>query len=155
LNPVSLAAGFNKDGDTIDGLFELGSGWVEVSSMTPNLRCVYHAFKLYALSLGKVKPGNARPCIFHLPEDSALMNRYGFPSQGHMYLVSWLCVCQASSDSASPLQPSHILSMNLGKNKSDSITDFRTRICMFAPFAPVLMINVSSLNTPGLRACQG
>ncbi|KAF8578208.1 hypothetical protein K439DRAFT_1621495 [Ramaria rubella] len=136
-NPIGLAAGFDKDGEAIDGLFDLGFGWVEVGSVTP-----------------KPQPGNPRPRVFHLSADNALINRYGFPSQGHTVLVSRLRSRSSGTDSSPP----HLLSVNLGKNKSsppDSITDFLTGIRTFAPLAPVLVINVSSPNTPGLRALQG
>jgi len=96
--------------------------------------------------------------VFHLPADSALINRYGFPSQGHTSLVSRLRARFSSQDDASTSHTSQLLSINLGKNKSsppDSISDFLSGIRTFAPLVPVLVINVSSPNTPGLRALQG
>lgn len=134
-NPIGLAAGFDKDGEAIDGLSDLGFGWVEVGSVTP-----------------KPQPGNPPPRVFRLPSDRAIINRYGFPSQGHTFLVSRLLSRRCANTDA-PL-----LSVNLGKNKSspvDSVVDFLTGIRTFAPLAPVLVINVSSPNTPGLRALQG
>lgn len=151
---MGLAAGFDKDGEAIDGLFDLGFGWVEVGSVTPKPQVRYYDLKLFTISFGKVKPGNARPRVFHLPDDNAMINRYGFPSQGHTFLVSRLRARQ-STDSQ---ETSHLLSVNLGKNKSsppDSIADFMIGIRTFAPLASVLVINVSSPNTPGLRALQG
>ncbi|KAF8517147.1 hypothetical protein BU17DRAFT_67072 [Hysterangium stoloniferum] len=136
-NPIGLAAGFDKDGEAIDGLYDLGFGWVEVGSVTP-----------------KPQPGNPLPRVFRLPSDSAIINRYGFPSQGHTFLVSRLL----SRDRANTDAAQQLLSVNLGKNKSspqDSVADFLTGIRTFAPLAPVLVINVSSPNTPGLRALQG
>ena len=106
------------------------------------------------------KAGNPRPRVFHLPADGALINRYGFPSQGHTSLLSRLRARVSGTD-ASPAaaRPSpRLLSVNLGKNKSsppESIDDFLAGIRTFAPFARVLVINVSSPNTPGLRALQG
>ncbi|KAF8512887.1 hypothetical protein JB92DRAFT_2925947 [Gautieria morchelliformis] len=141
-NPVGLAAGFDKDGEAIDGLFDLGFGWVEVGSVTP-----------------KAQPGNPRPRVFHLPEDDALINRYGFPSKGHAFLASRLRARYAALDVPSTSSgPYHLLSVNLGKNKSsppDSVTDYLAGVRAFAPLSPVLVINVSSPNTPGLRALQG
>lgn len=100
--------------------------------------------------------GNAKPRVFHLPEDSAIINRYGFPSQGHAVVLgrlrSFLAAHPPSSSSST------ILAVNLGKNKSsapDSTSDFLTGVAKFGPLADVLVINVSSPNTPGLRDMQG
>ncbi|KAH9029891.1 hypothetical protein EDB84DRAFT_1495575 [Lactarius hengduanensis] len=144
-NPIGLAAGFDKDGRAIDGLFNLGFGWVEVGSVTP-----------------KPQSGNPRPRVFHLPEDDALINRYGFPSQGQVSVLSRLRArlptfpSAADEDSAS-LRNGRLLAVNLGKNKEspqESPDDFITGVRAFAPHADVLVINVSSPNTPGLRGLQ-
>ncbi|PVG04367.1 hypothetical protein CPB86DRAFT_843282 [Serendipita vermifera] len=144
-NPVGLAAGFDKDGEAVNGLLDLGFGWVEIGSVTP-----------------RPQPGNDRPRVFHLLEDSAVINRYGFPSKG---AISVLTRLQAryqtyhnSSESANAsLRDGKLLSINLGKNKTsppDSIADFLLGIRTFGPLADVLVINVSSPNTPGLRNLQ-
>ncbi|KYO38495.1 hypothetical protein Y1Q_0016941 [Alligator mississippiensis] len=65
-NPVGLAAGFDKHGEAVDGLYRLGFGFVEVGSVTP-----------------QPQDGNPRPRVFRLPEDQAVINRYGFNSHGH------------------------------------------------------------------------
>ncbi|KAH9022058.1 Dihydroorotate dehydrogenase-domain-containing protein [Lactarius deliciosus] len=139
---VLESAGFDKDGRAIDGLFNLGFGWVEVGSVTP-----------------KPQSGNPRPRVFHLPEDDALINRYGFPSQGQVSVLSRLRArlptfpSAADEDSAS-LRNGRLLAVNLGKNKEspqESPDDFITGVRAFAPHADVLVINVSSPNTPGLR----
>ncbi|KAG8939318.1 Dihydroorotate dehydrogenase (quinone), mitochondrial [Tulasnella sp. 408] len=138
-SPVGLAAGFDKDGEAIDGLFNLGFSWVEVGSVTP-----------------KPQEGNPKPRVFHLAEDSAIINRYGFPSQGHAIVLSRLRSYVATHP-PSAVTPS-ILALNLGKNKSsapDSTTDFLTGVAKFGPLVDVLVINVSSPNTAGLRALQG
>ncbi|KAG8991680.1 Dihydroorotate dehydrogenase (quinone), mitochondrial [Tulasnella sp. 427] len=138
-NPVGLAAGFDKDGEAIDGLFNLGFSWVEVGSVTP-----------------KPQDGNPKPRVFHLPEDSAIINRYGFPSQGHAIVLSRLRSYIATHP-PSAVTPS-ILALNLGKNKSsapDSTSDFLNGVAKFGPLVDVLVINVSSPNTAGLRALQG
>ena len=102
------------------------------------------------------KGGNPKPRMFRLEEDSAVINRYGFPSQGHTYVLSRLqerIVPGQESDHAS-LRRGDILAVNLGKNKDspgDSIDDFIKGIKTFGPFSDVLVINVSSPNTPGLR----
>ncbi|SJL06465.1 related to Dihydroorotate dehydrogenase (quinone), mitochondrial [Armillaria ostoyae] len=144
-NPVGLAAGFDKDGEAIDGLFDLGFSWVEVGSVTPS-----------------PQPGNPRPRFFHLPEDSAVINRYGFPSQGHMSVLNRIraripTFLQEDNDTAS-FRSGSVLAVNLGKNKAspaDSIQDFVDGVRMFGPYSDVLVVNVSSPNTPGLRGLQG
>ncbi|KAI9450956.1 Dihydroorotate dehydrogenase-domain-containing protein [Russula earlei] len=141
-NPIGLAAGFDKDGRAVDGLFNLGFGWVEVGSVTP-----------------KPQPGNPRPRVFHLPEDSALINRYGFPSQGHVSVLSHLrarlpTFPSTTEDGLASLRQGRLLAINLGKNKEsqpESPDDFISGVHAFAPYADVLVINVSSPNTPGLR----
>ncbi|KAI0372679.1 dihydroorotate dehydrogenase [Pilatotrama ljubarskyi] len=154
-SPVGLAAGFDKNGEAIDGLFNLGFSWVEIGSVTP-----------------KPQPGNPKPRVFHLPNDSALINRYGFPSDGHASVLARLrarippALLYASTDDAedplhgaehASLYPGKLLAVNLGKNKSsppDSIADFVTGVHTFGPYADALVVNVSSPNTPGLRGMQ-
>ncbi|KAJ7606189.1 hypothetical protein DFH06DRAFT_1287167 [Mycena polygramma] len=143
-NPVGLAAGFDKNGEAIDGLFNLGFSWVEIGSVTP-----------------KPQPGNPRPRVFHLPEDHGLINRYGFPSLGHASVLSRLRAripryLGDEADSAS-FRPGQVLAVNLGKNKdspAESIDDFVAGVRTFAPYSDVLVVNVSSPNTPGLRGLQ-
>ncbi|KAK2085399.1 hypothetical protein P7K49_036699 [Saguinus oedipus] len=64
-NPVGIAAGFDKHGEAVDGLYKMGFGFVEIGSVTP-----------------KPQEGNPRPRVFRLPEDQAVINRYGFNSHG-------------------------------------------------------------------------
>ncbi|KAG7440911.1 uncharacterized protein BT62DRAFT_975219 [Guyanagaster necrorhizus] len=143
-NPVGLAAGFDKDGEAIDGLFDLGFSWVEVGSVTPS-----------------PQSGNPRPRFFHLPEDAAVINRYGFPSQGHMSVLNRIraripTFLQEDNDTAS-FRSGSVLAVNLGKNKTspaESIQDFVDGVRMFGPYSDVLVVNVSSPNTPGLRGLQ-
>ena len=134
------------------GRFDLGFSWVEIGSVTP-----------------KPQPGNPKPRVFHLPNDSALVNRYGFPSDGHVAVLSRLrarlppvFAYSTESESEDPLHGAEraslhagkLLAVNLGKNKSsppDSITDFVTGVRTFGPYADALVVNVSSPNTPGLR----
>ncbi|KAL5512872.1 URA9 [Sanghuangporus vaninii] len=144
-SPIGLAAGFDKNGEAIDGLFDLGFSWVEIGSITP-----------------KPQAGNPKPRVFRLPEDSAMINRYGFPSDGAVSVLSRLRA-RLSSMFAAPepqhasLRPNSLLAINLGKNKTsppDSPEDFLHGVRLFAPFADVLVVNVSSPNTPGLRGMQ-
>ncbi|KAJ7224325.1 hypothetical protein GGX14DRAFT_425202 [Mycena pura] len=143
-NPVGLAAGFDKNGETIDGLFNLGFSWVEIGSVTP-----------------KPQPGNPRPRVFHLSEDLGLINRYGFPSEGHAAVLSRVRgrIPRFISDEipSAAFRPGAVLAVNLGKNKEsavDSIDDFIAGVRAFGPYSDVLVINVSSPNTPGLRGLQ-
>ncbi|KAI0666837.1 dihydroorotate dehydrogenase [Trametes maxima] len=154
-SPVGLAAGFDKNGEAIDGLFNLGFSWVEIGSVTP-----------------KPQPGNPKPRVFHLPSDSALINRYGFPSDGHAAVLSRLrsrlpelSVFSSGDLTEDPLHGAEraslysgkLLAVNLGKNKSsppDSIADFVAGVRTFGPYADALVVNVSSPNTPGLRGMQ-
>ncbi|KAF8920507.1 Dihydroorotate dehydrogenase-domain-containing protein [Mucidula mucida] len=143
-NPVGLAAGFDKDGEAIDGLFDLGFSWVEIGSVTPN-----------------PQPGNPKPRVFHLPDDGGLINRYGFPSQGHMTVLSRIkaripTFPSEDNDRAS-FRKDSMLAVNLGKNKIspvESIDDFVAGVRTFGPYSDVLVVNVSSPNTPGLRGLQ-
>jgi dihydroorotate dehydrogenase len=88
-----------------------------------------------------------------LLDDSAVINRYGFPSVGFPLVLSRL-----RSHLFNAPQNNRILAVNLGKNKfsaPDSIDDFLSGVRTFGPLADVLVINVSSPNTPGLRGLQG
>ncbi|KAF9219776.1 hypothetical protein BS17DRAFT_798008 [Gyrodon lividus] len=144
-NPVGLAAGFDKDGEAIDGLLNLGFSWVEIGSVTP-----------------KPQPGNPRPRVFHLPADSALINRYGFPSQGASAVISRLraripTFHEPEASVTAALRPGSVLAINLGKNKTSAVEsseDFVTGVKTFGAYADVLVVNVSSPNTPGLRGLQ-
>jgi len=92
-----------------------------------------------------------------MPEDDALINRYGFPSQGHSTVLSRLLarVPQFTSGSGrAALREGSMLVINLGKNKespADSTNDYVSGVRTFGPYADVLVVNVSSPNTPGLR----
>ncbi|KAI0342993.1 hypothetical protein BDW22DRAFT_1329562 [Trametopsis cervina] len=144
-NPVGLAAGFDKNGEAVDGLFNLGFSWVEIGSVTP-----------------KPQDGNPKPRVFRLVDDNAVINRYGFPSEGHVSVLNRLLsrvprFHQPSANEKASLREDALLAVNLGKNKSsppDSIDDFVSGVHAFAPHADVLVINVSSPNTPGLRGMQ-
>lgn len=107
-----------------------------------------------------MQPGNPRPRVFHLPEDSALINRYGFPSLGHTPLLgrlrSRLPTFTNPDDpiTTASLRAHKFLAINLGKNKTsplESPDDFVSGVHTFAPYADALVVNVSSPNTPGLR----
>lgn len=145
---------------TTDGvyiaLYDLGFGWVEIGSVTP-----------------QPQAGNIKPRVFHLSEDQAVINRYGFPSKGAASVVARLHAripypfsslvatnlmpTKESENKPASLRQGRLLSVNLGKNKSsppDSINDFLFGVRTFAPVSDVLVVNVSSPNTPGLRNMQ-
>lgn len=124
------------------------------------------------------QPGNPKPRFFRLEEDSAAINRYGFNSLGHGHALGRLRTRLVEFSQQNPsyfpsplplnplppsslprsLRPGHILAVNLGKNKSssaDSNDDYIRGVRVLGPYADVVVINVSSPNTPGLRALQG
>ncbi|KAJ9093150.1 hypothetical protein QFC20_007198 [Naganishia adeliensis] len=161
VNPVGVAAGFDKDARAIDGLFDLGFAYVEVGSITP-----------------EAQPGNPQPRFFRLEEDGACINRYGFNSLGHRHALHQLQarIRDFARDHPSlfpqplplnplpptslprSLRPGCLLAVNLGKNKTsaaDSNEDYLAGVRLLGPYADVLVINVSSPNTPGLRGLQG
>ncbi len=133
INPVGLAAGYDKDGLGWRGLACLGFGHIEVGTVTP-----------------KPQPGNPRPRLFRLPEDMALINRMGFPGKGSDYVLH-----QISRERPINL----VLGVNIGKNKDtpleSAVDDYISLLRMFANKADYLTINVSSPNTVGLRQLQG
>ena len=130
-SPIGLAAGFDKDAEAIIGTQKLGFGAIEVGSITP-----------------QAQPGNPMPRVFRLREDQAVINRYGFNSQG-----SEAAVRQLNALNRDDL---HVpLGVNLGKNKtSDALADYRHGLVTLAPLADYITINLSSPNTPGLRDQQ-
>ena len=135
-NPVGLAAGFDKHGECIDGMFKIGFGFVEIGSITP-----------------EPQAGNEKPRVFRLTEDGAIINRYGFNSVGHDNVVGRLANRRGTSQNSKP----GVLGINLGKNKTSSsaVQDYVKGVEKFGKFADYLTINVSSPNTPGLRSLQG
>uniref|UniRef100_A0A8B9MSQ1 Dihydroorotate dehydrogenase (quinone), mitochondrial n=1 Tax=Accipiter nisus TaxID=211598 RepID=A0A8B9MSQ1_9AVES len=137
-NPVGLAAGFDKHGEAVDGLYKMGFGFVEVGTVTP-----------------EPQEGNPRPRVFRLVEDEAVINRYGFNSHGHVAVERSL---RARQETQLRLTSAGMpLGVNLGKNKSstDAAADYVAGVRMLGPLADYLVVNVSSPNTPGLRDLQG
>ncbi|XP_003445795.1 dihydroorotate dehydrogenase (quinone), mitochondrial [Oreochromis niloticus] len=137
-NPIGIAAGFDKHGEAVDGLYKLGFGFVEVGTVTP-----------------KPQEGNPKPRVFRLTADNAIINRYGFNSCGlaevHMRLKAREETQQGRSKAGLPL------GINLGKNKlsRDAGADYLEGVKVLGPLADYLVVNVSSPNTPGLRDLQG
>ena len=130
-NPVGLSAGFDKDAEVYAALLRLGFGFVEVGSITP-----------------RPQAGNPKPRVFRLPEDGAVINRLGFNSAGVAAAVSNLR--QRRNVRAG------IVGVNIGKNRdsADAADDYTAGTASLAALADYLVVNVSSPNTPGLRALQ-
>jgi dihydroorotate dehydrogenase len=129
-NPLGMAAGFDKDGEAPDALLGLGFGFAEVGSITP-----------------LPQPGNPKPRLFRLAEDRAVINRMGFNNRGGAEAAERL---RARND-----RPG-IVGVNIGANKDslDRIADYAMMTRLMAPMASYLAVNISSPNTPGLRALQ-
>ena len=137
-NPVGLAAGFDKDGEVPDAILGLGFGFAEVGSITP-----------------LPQPGNPKPRLFRLAEDRAVINRMGFNNGGAEAALVRLAARRArGGPSGGP--NSGIVGINIGANKdsTDRIADYAHMARLMAPLASYLAVNVSSPNTPGLRALQ-
>lgn len=130
-NPVGLAAGFDKQAALIDPLARLGFGHVEVGTVTP-----------------RPQPGNPRPRMFRLPEDTALINRLGFNSPGMRDVAARLRVARAADIPT-------IIGVNIGKNRDTPLEqateDYAAAFVTLAPLADYVTVNISSPNTPGLR----
>ena len=129
-SPVGLAAGFDKNGEAVDGLLKLGFGFVEIGTVTP-----------------RPQPGNPKPRMFRLEPDRAIVNRLGFNNDGAAVVAGRLA---ARSGRAG------VVGVNLGANRDsdDRIADYLSGIDAFARLASYLVLNVSSPNTPGLRRLQ-
>ena len=129
-NPVGLAAGFDKDAEVTDALFALGFGFVEVGTIPP-----------------LPQPGNPKPRLFRLAEDRAVINRFGFNSQGADLARARLAARRGKPG---------VIGINIGANKdaADRVADYATMMRMMAPLATYITVNISSPNTPGLRALQ-
>lgn len=129
-NPVGVAAGFDKDAEVPDALLGLGFGFTEVGSITP-----------------LPQDGNPKPRLFRLVEDGAVINRMGFNNGGAEAALARL--------RARAGRPG-IVGVNIGANKdsADRIADYAVMAGRMAAHASYLCVNVSSPNTPGLRALQ-
>lgn len=128
-NPLGMAAGFDKDGEVPGALLRIGFGFAEVGSITP-----------------LPQTGNPRPRLFRLIQDRAVINRMGFNNHGADAAVRRLGAALGGG----------IIGINIGANKdaADRVNDYVTMTQLMAPLASYLAVNVSSPNTPGLRALQ-
>jgi dihydroorotate dehydrogenase len=129
-SPLGVAAGVDKDATWFEGLGAIGFGFVEVGTVT-------------ALT----QPGNERPRVERFPEARALLNWMGFPNAG------------AEAVAARLARPrSTVVGVNVGKSRAvpfeEATADYRAAVWRVAGHADMLVLNVSSPNTPGLRSLQ-
>ena len=177
-NPIGLAAGFDKDGQIVNSMLQLGFGFVEIGTVTP-----------------QPQPGNPKPRMFRLTNDKAIINRYGFNSQGsksvkqnleqyyqtiypelqgdtkeedrivkpdHPVLSGTWHALQGLYETLVPTNnsgPRGLLGVNIGKNKVTTdpdaiVQDYVGLIESLGPYADFMVINISSPNTKGLRDLQ-
>ncbi len=130
-NPIGLAAGFDKDAKLYDELSAFGFGFIEIGTVTP-----------------KAQDGNPQPRMFRLPADSGLINRMGFNNGG----------VEAATLRLKNRKQNLIVGGNIGKNKvtsnENAIDDYLLSFKSLFPVVDYFVVNVSSPNTPGLRALQ-
>ncbi|WP_394270497.1 quinone-dependent dihydroorotate dehydrogenase [Qipengyuania sp.] len=129
-NPLGIAAGFDKDAEVPDALLGLGFGFVEVGSITP-----------------LPQAGNPRPRLFRLAAERSVINRMGFNNGGARAAAQRLVLRRGRGG---------IVGVNIGANKDsgDRVADYAIMAAMAAPIASYIAVNISSPNTPGLRALQ-
>lgn len=130
-NPVGLAAGFDKNGECIDGLAALGFGFIEVGTVTP-----------------RAQAGNPRPRVFRLARQQAVINRLGFNNKGVDYLAARL----------RRMRYRGVLGVNIGKNADtpleSALNDYLICLRKVYSYASYVTVNISSPNTQGLRNLQ-
>lgn len=136
-NPVGLAAGYDKDGRVAHKMHGLGFGFAELGTLTP-----------------LAQPGNPQPRLFRLKEDRAVINRFGFNNGGQG------AACDRIARYRRPKGKGPVIGINIGANKDATgngrgVADYVTGVQVMAPLADYLTVNISSPNTPGLRALQG
>lgn len=130
-NVTGLAAGFDKNARYIDTLAMLGFGHVEIGTVTP-----------------LPQPGNEQPRLFRIPKDNALLNRMGFNNEG----------MEVVAERLKHVKSNIIIGGNIGKNKvtpnEEAINDYEKCFKHLYDLVDYFTVNVSSPNTPGLRALQ-
>lgn len=134
-NPLGMAPGFDKNAEVPDAMLGLGFGFVEVGTVTP-----------------LPQEGNPKPRLFRLIEDRAVINRMGFNNEGAQAVTHRLIRRRETGKHGLP----GIVGVNIGANKdsADRIADYAQMTRLMAPLASYLTVNISSPNTPGLRALQ-
>lgn len=135
-SPVGLAAGYDKDGMVAHKMHGFGFGFSELGTVTP-----------------LPQSGNPKPRLFRLVEDRAVINRMGFNNAGQAAAAERVAVRRAPG----PDRP--VVGINIGANKDATaagrgVADYVTGVQVMGPLADYLTVNISSPNTPGLRALQ-
>ncbi|MGV3762763.1 quinone-dependent dihydroorotate dehydrogenase [Parapedobacter sp.] len=132
-NPIGLAAGFDKNAEYVEEMAALGFGFIEIGTVTP-----------------RPQPGNERPRLFRLVDDAALINRMGFNNQG--VDVAAMRLRQLKN------RQNLVIGGNIGKNKltpnEEAVSDYIKCFDTLFDVVDYFVVNVSSPNTPGLRALQ-
>ncbi|KAI9677736.1 MAG: Dihydroorotate dehydrogenase (quinone), mitochondrial [Trizodia sp. TS-e1964] len=165
-NPLGVSAGLDKNGVVIDALFALGPAIVEIGGITP-----------------RPQPGNPRPRVWRIPSQQALINRYGLNSAGAAHVAATLrarvqafALAQGLGTGAEAEQsvldghadvppgsllPGRLLAVQIAKNKDTPESDLRAVqrdyvdcVAQLGAYADIIVVNVSSPNTPGLRSLQ-
>ena len=133
INPLGLAAGFDKNAEIIKSMLSYGFGFVEVGTITP-----------------KPQEGNLKPRIFRLSEDEAIINHLGFNNKGSEKILKNLKSFYENNNVTG------VVGINIGKNKStqNDIDDYLYCIEKLGSYGNYITINISSPNTPGLRDLQ-
>lgn len=132
INPVGLAAGFDKNATMVKAMPALGFGFTEIGTMTP-----------------KAQEGNPKPRMFRYPEKKSVQNAMGFNNEGSTKVL----------ENIKKIYPFTIpIGANIGKNKTTpeeyALNDYKTLIRKFEDTSDYLVINISSPNTPNLRDLQ-
>lgn len=165
-NPIGTSAGIDKHADIPDPLFAIGPAIIEIGGTTP-----------------LPQPGNPKPRVFRLTSQSAFINRYGLNSEGadhvamrlknrvrkfahtlglgHDEIAERAVLDGIAGVPPGSLTPGKLLAVNIAKNKTtpeddvDAVTrDYVYCVDKLGPYADILVVNVSSPNTPGLRSLQ-
>lgn len=130
-NPVGLAAGLDKNGEYIDALAALGFGYLEIGTVTP-----------------RPQKGNAKPRLFRLTKEQAIINRMGFNNEGVEALI----------DRLQKIRYKGVLGINIGKNADTPIeeahNDYLFCLRRVYAYASYITLNISSPNTQNLRSLQ-
>ncbi len=136
-SPLGLAAGFDKNAEDVEALLGLGFSFIEVGTVTP-----------------RPQSGHARPRLFRLPAEKALINRMGFNNVGLAKVVHRLVERQQRQ--AQKRKQWGWVGANLGCNSDsqEAIADYVKGVRALAPLVDYLVLNVSSPNTHGLRKMQ-
>jgi dihydroorotate dehydrogenase len=135
-NCVGLAAGFDKNAEVPAAMSQAGFGFVECGTVTP-----------------LAQAGNPRPRLFRLTEDQAVINRMGFNNEG---LEPFAARLSALKVKRAPKGHGSVVGANIGANKDaiDRVADYVTGLTRLWGLSDYFTVNISSPNTPGLRALQ-